>query len=72
MGHKHISKKLRKREKQNVNGAGDVQYVLLEFLTARGLQTLFEQKQKFELVPCNRPNPAVDKWTQTKKQKKIC
>ena len=40
-GYKHTPKKLRKSEKQNVNGAGDVQYVLLEFLTARPFYSMF-------------------------------
>ena len=34
-------KKLRKSEKRIVNGAGDVQYVSLEFLTPHTLQALF-------------------------------
>ena len=33
--------KVRKREKQNVNGAGDVQYVLLECLTAAWFYSMF-------------------------------
>ena len=57
-------KKVRKDEKQNVNGAGDVQYVWLEFETSRVFYGMFRvrgENLKFAL------NFAVDKWTFRKK-----
>ena len=39
-GWKHILKKVRKGEKQNVNGAVDVQYVLLKFVMAAGFHSM--------------------------------
>ena len=51
MGYKHIPKKLWKSEKQNVNGAGDVQYVLLEFLTARPFYSMVCLRAKIEFGP---------------------
>ena len=48
MGQRHISEKYRKSEKQNVNGAGGVQYVLLELLTARPFYSMFCLRAKIE------------------------
>ena len=41
MGHKHISKKLRKSSKRKSNGTADVPYVVLKFLTAAGFYSMF-------------------------------
>ena len=46
--YKHIPKKLRKCEKPNVNGAGDVQYVLLESLTARPFYSMLWSRANIE------------------------
>ena len=52
------------------NGAGDVLYVLLNSLTALGLQALFFEEQKCRRVPKHGAHFAVDKLSQIARAKK--
>ena len=52
------------------NGTADVLYVLLESLTALGLQALFFEERKCDRHTKHGPHRAVDKLTQIARAKK--